>query len=64
MLKLKQQLDRTKKLKKTEILENITEARITMHDIYNRELLQDMRNDSQAEYCDSELNHLGESSKK
>ncbi|CAG8734875.1 15882_t:CDS:2, partial [Acaulospora morrowiae] len=68
MLKLKQQLDRTKKLKRleeeTEILENITEARITMHDIYHRELLQKMQNDSQAEYCDSELNHLGESSKK
>ncbi|GBB93442.1 hypothetical protein RclHR1_21720003 [Rhizophagus clarus] len=68
MLKLKQRLDRTKKLKrleeKTEILENITEARIAMHDIYNRELLQEVRNDSQAKYCDSELNHLGERSQK
>ncbi|CAI2184288.1 3229_t:CDS:2, partial [Funneliformis geosporum] len=68
MLKLKQQLDRTKKLKrleeKTEILENITEARIAKHDIYNRELLQEMRNDSQAKYCDSELNHLERSQKR
>ena len=35
-----------------------------MHDIYNRELLQEMQNDSQVKYCDSELNHLGERSQK
>jgi len=35
-----------------------------MHDIYNQELLEEMRNDSQAQYCDSELNLLGECSQR
>ncbi|CAG8444751.1 8696_t:CDS:10 [Funneliformis caledonium] len=57
MLKLKRQLHNTKKLKyleeKAEILDNVSESRMAMHNIYNRELLQEIRNDG-----DLELNHL------